>query len=675
MKNKYILFLSVILVIAVVGVVLYFISHQPTHQELIPQTFAQLPEKPKLIAEYHNGPRIESVAFSPADPFLIAFADEYGTIRLWNRNNTKEPIRILSHPDLYASISFSPTGELLVSAGWTLILWDVATGMKLNSLDGSSGQFAFSPDGNFLAIPKTHVRLWDIRDPDNITEVGILPYEPPEGVPNWGVRAVDFSPDGKWIVTAHNNGTVNVWDFQSKQLVKTLETSYYEMDFLKFSPDNRFLAAGGSVLYIDGNKKRWVSNGPKGYNMWELPSWQRKGEVQRGNIDNLVFSPDGKICVSANDQSFSGRGIELWAVESGAPVTFLPTQARDVSFSNDGRMLVTGGWDGIIQLWKLTPQQLEAATLSTDLVRIIYYLPKDKEPSPNITQKIDNTIREVQDFYADEMERHGFGRKTFTFETDQNGKAKIYLKKENQSKNIDLSNGVWLTIIESKFYGTYPYSIYADYYDTFGYTGSDGYLTRNNVWRDNIEGIILGKNVGVCINFLDREPVAFTLRGAFCVPYYSVDKQNSLKRFFSRVNDKMPWGKKWAKLSKCEAEWLDRSRFFNPNQPFFDKPPKMDMHVSPMNAANSRRFHFEVADEDGIHQVQLFVPVDIKNQRWRKKFHDCQALNGKEKATVIFEIADPAIETVVLRMMDMHGNIASREFIIKEKTPEPNKKP
>ena len=671
MKNKKVILPIAVLVIAVAGIVAYFIS-RPQQQELLPQTFAELPEKPKLIAEYHNGPRIYSVAFSPADPFLIAFADQYGTIRLWNRNNTKEPIRILSHPDLYASVGFSPTGEMLVSVGGTLVLWDVATGMKLNSLDGLSGQFAFSPDGNFLAIPKTHITLWDIRDPDNIKDIGILPYEPPEGVHNWDTQAVDFSPDGKWVAVAHNNGTVNVWDFQSKQLVKTLEASYYEMDFLKFSPDNRFLAAGGSVLYMNDNKKRTVSHGPKGYIMWELPSWKRHGEVQRGNIDTLVFSPNGKVCVSANDLSFSGRGVELWSVESGAPITFLPTQARDAAFSKDGNYLATGGWDGIIQLWKLTPQQLEAATLSTDLLHIVYYLPKDKEPSPNITQKIDKTIREVQDFYADEMERHGFGRKTFSFETDENGKAKVYLIKENQSHNFDRSNDIWLTIEESKFRVTYPYPFYADYNDTFWYTNDDGYLTRNSVWRHAIEGITPWKNVGTYVKNLDRESIAYTLKDAFGVSYThsGYKKQNSLKRLFSRINDKMPWGKKWAKLSKCEAEWLDKSRFFNPNQPFFDKSPKMDMRVSITKDSGLRDFIFEIEDEDGMHQAQLFVPRDVKDQWKPEKFYDCQALNGKEKATVIFEITDPEIMNVVLRMIDMHGNIASRLFKIKEKTDE-----
>ena len=137
----------------------------------------------------------------------------------------------------------------------------------------------------------------------------------------------------------------------------------------------------------------------------------------------------------------------------------------------------------------------------------------------------------------------------------------------------------------------------------------------------------------------------------------------------------MPWAKKWHKLTKCEAEWLDKSRFFNPNQPFFDKRPTIEMTVSNAEDSDTRLFTFSVTDEDGIHQVQLFVPIDMKYRGWRKKFYDCKPLKGKEEATLAFEITDPEIMTVELRMIDMHGNIAHREFFIKPKTDELTKEP
>ena len=687
MKNKKILLLIVIMVIAGAGVTAFFIF-RPRHQELLPQQFAELPEKPKLIAEFHHGATIDSdviapegfslgdaipiysVSFSPVDASLIASVNANGSIKLWNINNTKEPIKILRHPSGYPTIDFSPTGELLASTGYgKLVLWDVASAMEINTLETSYREFAFSPNGQQLATVRNEVKLWDIRNPKKITKIATLPFDEAHKAIGWA-STVGISSDGKWIAVGYSHGTINISDLKTKQLVKTLETSFYEMEFLKFSPDDKFLAAGGSVLYMDDNKKRWVSNGPKGYSMWKLPDWQRHEEVQRGHVEDLVFSPDGQICASINRKSYSERGVELWSVESGAPITSLPMTGMplDIAFSHDGNLLVTGNFHGVVQVWKHNAPQLEAATPSADVVRIIYALTKDKEPSTNITEKLDKKIREVQDFYADEMERHGFGRKTFTFETDENGKAKIYLVKYNQT-DVDLSNDIWLSFVEdtSMPFEPIPKLYYARRIHSFEYTNKDGISTKDNVIARDIGGIAPGRLVSTSVRDLNRKSIAYLLRGTFGLPYIDDKyKPNILKRLFTRVNDKMPWGKGWAKLSRCEAEWLDRSRFFNPNQPFFDKAPKMDMRVSIPKISGLRHFTFEVADEDGMHQAQLFVPRDVKDQ-WRgEKFYDCQALNGKDKATVVFEISDPEIKSVRLRMIDMHGNIASRLFNIKE---------
>ncbi len=667
MKNKKILPLLMVLVIAIVGVAVFFIS-RPQREELLPQTFAELPEKPKLIAEFHHGATLDtdgiapgtpegfsvadarpiySVAFSPVDASLVASINGGGTINVWNINNTKKPIRTLKHPGVFPFFSFSPTGKLIASAGYgKLVLWDVASGKKVSTLETSSNQFAFSPDGNILAIPKTHITLWDIRDSDNIKDIGFLPYEPPEGLHNWGARAVNFSPDGKWIAVAHNNGTVNVWDFQRNQIAKTLTTPFINIEFLKFSPNTRFLYVGG---------KEWKNHGSQGYIMWDLSNWQPHGEVLRGNIDNLVFSPNGKVCVSANDQSFSGRGVELWSVESGTPITFLPTQARDAAFSKDGNYLATGGQEGILQLWEFTPQQLELSTNQNDVVRLMFLLPKDKDNPVNLIAKLDKSIRETQDFYADEMERHGFGRKTFTFETDENGKAKVYLVKEDNTKNYEMIKNLGIT----------------GFNETFRYPTHGGHTVKNNIWFDEIEGSTPGRIVFISTKDLNRKSIAYVLRDAFGLPYDKPEyERNVFKRLFFRFNDKMPWGKRWAKLSKCEAEWLDKSRFFNPNQPFFDKRPDIKINVSPSDVLNTRNFKFEVSDQNGMHQAQLFVPRDIKNQWKVEKFYDYQSINGKDKTTVVFEISDPEIKNVKLRIIDMHGNIASRIFRIKEKSDE-----
>ena len=683
MKNKKLLRLFAILAMVIVGVVVFF-NVRPRYQEMVPQEFAKLPEKPALVAEFNHGSPVYSVAFSPADPPLIVSIDENGTIKLWNRNNTKSPVKILSHPGKFTSVGFSPTGELLASAGYgTLILWDVASGKKINSLETSLREFAFSSDGHQLATVRNEVKLWDIRNPKEITEVATLPFNEAERVNSWACT-VDISPDGKWVAAGYANGVINVWDLQTKQLVKTLKTLLLEMEFLKFSPDNKFLVSGGDKFSVS----------PDSYVMWKLPEWQRYRGVQRGNVENLVFSPDGKMCASAN--YFSGRRAEIWSTATGAPITSLPTEAQDVSFSHDGNILATGDDDGVLRLWKLTPQQLEHATTPNDVIRIIYLLPKDKEPPSNITAKLDKSIKEVQDFYAKEMERHGFGRKTFTFETDESGKAKIYLLEEQQIAvfdilkkqqipDFDMSNDIWLAVAEEG--RGFPIGSFHGHNEGFRYPTKHGMTLKNNIWGGEVGGINHGKLVllSAADGEFDWKVTAYELKYAFAYITYGFthtllyqDEPSALKRFLMRVNGMKPWGKDWVQLSKCEAEWLNRSRFFNPNQPFFDKPPTIDLNVFPADAIGSRRFQFEVADEDGMHQAQLFVSKEIRYQvvSLPREFHEgCHLLNGKKRAIVEFEITDAAVKDVELRMIDMFGNIASRKFKITDETSESPENP
>ena len=59
-------------------------------------------------------------------------------------------------------------------------------------------------------------------------------------------------------------------------------------------------------------------------------------------------------------------------------------------------------------------------------VRLIYFLPNNRQPRPDIDAKMDALIKDAQQFFADMMEKHGFGRKTFRFETDATGQAVVH---------------------------------------------------------------------------------------------------------------------------------------------------------------------------------------------------------------------------------------------------------
>ena len=60
------------------------------------------------------------------------------------------------------------------------------------------------------------------------------------------------------------------------------------------------------------------------------------------------------------------------------------------------------------------------------VVRVIYFIPNDLQPRHSIDNILDTEIKEAQQFYADQIEAHGFERKTFRFEADADGNVLVH---------------------------------------------------------------------------------------------------------------------------------------------------------------------------------------------------------------------------------------------------------
>ena len=98
-------------------------------------------------------------------------------------------------------------------------MWDAATGQETLTLKGHTGRVisvAFSPDGKRLASASQDgtVKVWDAA-------TGQEP-SPSRGTPSvW--LSVAFSPDGKRLASAGRDGTVKVWDAATGQETLTLK--------------------------------------------------------------------------------------------------------------------------------------------------------------------------------------------------------------------------------------------------------------------------------------------------------------------------------------------------------------------------------------------------------------------------------------------------------------------
>jgi WD40 repeat protein len=157
-----------------------------------------------------------AVAFSP-DGRLLAWGGADRTVRVHDLATGQA--RQFDAPARVNNVAFSPDGRVLAAVGLgqaaggpgmeaAVSLWDLASGRETN-LSGHTvfaQALAFSPAGDVLATSALDgtVRLW-YRAGDGYRGRTVGPG--PFGA---GARAVAFTPDGRHLVTANDNGTLSV---------------------------------------------------------------------------------------------------------------------------------------------------------------------------------------------------------------------------------------------------------------------------------------------------------------------------------------------------------------------------------------------------------------------------------------------------------------------------------
>ncbi len=145
------------------------------------------------------------------------------------------------------------------------------------------------------------------------------------------VTSGDISADGRFTVSASSDGTLRLWDNDTREMVRVIETVDDVLTTAKFSPDGATLAAagtGGDITLYDA----------------------ASGDVIRilaGHSDvvmSVVFSSDGALLLSGG----ADQTMRLWDVETGDIVRVFDDAESvifKVALSQDGRIAVSGHGD------------------------------------------------------------------------------------------------------------------------------------------------------------------------------------------------------------------------------------------------------------------------------------------------------------------------------------------
>ncbi len=298
----------------------------------------------KTITE---GGLLNSAHFSP-DGRRIVIAS-WDSARVWEAATGQPVGKPMRHADEVYSANFSPDGKRIVTASQdkTARVWDAATGKPLGKpLRHETGVLhaGFSPDGSRIITTSDDnaARVW-------LAESGELLSKP-----LWHTASVvaEFSPDGQRIVTASRDGTAQIWDATGKPLGDILPNESMPLgeplrheDFVnsaQFSPDGKRIVTACE----DGTAQ-----------VWEAATGKPLGEPLRHEhwVFSAQFSPDGQRIVTASEGKSGIGEARVWELATGKPLGEAFRHARQLNsaqFSPDGRRIVTACEDGTARIWE-----------------------------------------------------------------------------------------------------------------------------------------------------------------------------------------------------------------------------------------------------------------------------------------------------------------------------------
>jgi WD40 repeat protein len=298
---------------------------------------------PRLATLQGQEGKLLFLSYSP-DGKVLAAGTGRDEVTLWDTTTGLERGRLVGKDD-----------EWLLCAGWIdggarlvtgdvsglLRYWSARTGLPtgVEVKTGSTAEcFAVSGDGGILSRGnRSRTLLLSSNDGQPVRDLeGSLP----------DVGCLAFSPDGKWLAGGSRHGAVAVWDVTSGKLRSRFDRHGAIIAGLTFSGNSRTLAI--ALVPAPG------SSSPEATRilLWDAPRGELSSTLP-GHAHGtrcVSFTPDGRVLASGGEDGM----IRLWDTTTGEERVGLEWHLDtvcSVAFAPDGLTLASGSFDGTIKLW------------------------------------------------------------------------------------------------------------------------------------------------------------------------------------------------------------------------------------------------------------------------------------------------------------------------------------
>jgi len=293
---------------------------------------------------------VNCLATSPTGDWFATASRRASQIRLWNANGTPRATFEV-HNSGVAAFAVSPDGRWLAASATygrkaELCLWRT-DGELIASLSEHATDLTWSSDSEWVVSSGLKV----------IDRCGRVTSIAPRG---WTAgSAVAVSPDSAMIAVAEN---VSVWLFdRSGHPVTTFAGHTAKINDIAFSPDGQWIATASDdgtvrITALDGTCRTLLS-------------------ANTGPVSALAVAPDGRGVATVDSTGL----LRLWGIEGSLQVTVdahPKTKIDSVAFTRDGTQLITGNAQGTARIWDVrTALRRQQHTALTTLATVLAVSP------------------------------------------------------------------------------------------------------------------------------------------------------------------------------------------------------------------------------------------------------------------------------------------------------------
>lgn len=265
------------------------------------------------------GPRKDGASIATDSLIITASADK--TVRIWNAETGELKKTLLGHSEGVNHLSYSfPAGKIVSADSREIIVWDIESGDSCFSILSEDSITSLSLSGvrYIMTTSGGVLKAYRITDGKKVLTKSDYYYVNSQG-----------AHDDNYLYDGFDSDEGRIWGV-------FMGTSYYDDPYARgghnafvtdvaFSPDGRIIvsASNDSTIAIR-NSRGTVKRVLKGH---------------MGSVTSVDFHPEGKFLASSSRDST----VKIWKVEDGSVIkTFgnLDGPVNDVSFSSDGKLLL-----------------------------------------------------------------------------------------------------------------------------------------------------------------------------------------------------------------------------------------------------------------------------------------------------------------------------------------------